>query len=123
MLRSLEEIRRLLSRKAVFLSQNNRVASVNRVTCEQVREFLLARYARAIQQLGLDPATVTDDFDFLLREVIDSFGIVEMILSIEDEFHIQLDMARLDAEEITILGPLSRYVAEHGRAINISASG
>lgn len=122
MLRSLQENRRLLSRKAVSLPQNNSLASVNRVTREQVREFLLARYARAIQQLGLDSATVTDDFDFLLREVIDSFGILEMILSIEDEFHIQLDMARLDAEQITILGPLSRYVAEHGRVYNISAS-
>ena len=103
-------------------SHNNSVASVNRVTRKQVREFLLARYTRAIQQLGLDSATVPDDFDFLLREVIDSFGILEMILSIEDEFHLQLDMATLDAEQITILGPLSRYVAEHGRANNISAS-
>ena len=66
---------------------------MNRVTQEQVREFLLARYARAIKELGLDPATITDDFDFLLREVIDSFGILEMIMSIEDEFQIQLDMA------------------------------
>ena len=96
---------------------------MNRVTQEQVREFLLARYAWAIQELGLDPATVSDDFDFLFRAVIDSFGILEMIPSIEDEFHIQLDMARLDAEQITILGPLSRYVAEHGRANNLSASG
>ena len=103
MLRSLEENRRLLSRKAVSLTHNNSAASVNRVTREQVRVFLLARYARAIQQLGLDSATVTDDFDFLLRQVIDSFGILEMILSIEDEFHIQLDMTRLDAEQITIL--------------------
>ena len=89
---------------------------MTRVTQEQVRGFLLARYARAIKELGLDPSTVTDDFDFLLREVIDSFGVLELILSIENEFHIQLDMATLDAEQITILGPLSRYAAEHGRA-------
>jgi acyl carrier protein len=107
----------------MYLPQNNNSASLNRVTQEQVREFLLARYARAIQELGLDSATVTDDFDFLLREIIDSFGILEMILSIEDEFHIQLHMATLDAEQITILGALSRYVAEQGRAKNLSASG
>ena len=89
---------------------------MNRVTPEQVRAFLLARYARAIQQLGLDPSTLTDDFDFLFREVVDSFGILEMIMSIENEFHIKLDMEALDAEQITILGPLSRYAAEHGRA-------
>ena len=103
-------------RKDVLLSQNNSLGTVNRVTQEQVREFLLARYAMTIMGLGLDPSTVTDDFDFLLRGVVDSFGIVEMIMSIENEFHINLDMAALDAEQITILGPLSCYVAEHGRA-------
>jgi len=89
---------------------------VNRVTQEQVRQFLLAKYARAIKQLGLNPSTVPDDFDFRFREVVDSFGILEMIMSIEKEFQIKLDMAALDAEQITILGPLSRYAAEHGRA-------
>jgi hypothetical protein len=39
-----------------------------------------------------------------------------MVSSIEDEFRIRLDLAALDAEQITILGPLSQYVAEHGKA-------
>jgi acyl carrier protein len=95
---------------------------VHRITQGQVRNFLLAKYTGPISELGLDPAAVGEDFDFLLRGVIDSFGILEMILSIEDEFHIQLDVAKLDAEQITILGPLSRYVAEHGRANNLSVS-
>jgi hypothetical protein len=37
-----------------------------------------------------------------------------MISPIEREFQIELDLADLDAEQITILGPLSRYVAERG---------
>jgi acyl carrier protein len=37
-----------------------------------------------------------------------------MISAIENEFQIQLDLADLDAEQITIVGPLSRYVAERG---------
>jgi len=60
----------------------------------------------------LIPDNLDDDFDFLLNGVIDSFGILEMISAIEKEFQIQLDLADLDAEQITILGPLSRYVAE-----------
>lgn len=71
----------------------------------------------------MDPATVRDDFDFLLSGVIDSFGILEMVSSIEDEFHIQLDMATLDAEQITILGPLSAYVAEHAMQVRLPAEG
>jgi acyl carrier protein len=73
------------------------------------------RYGRSIKELGLNLAEIPDSFDFLLSGVIDSFGILEMISSIEDEFRIQLDMATLDAEQITILGPLSVYVAENAK--------
>ncbi len=45
--------------------------------------------------------------------VIDSFGILEMVGAIEDEFGIQLDTESLDAEQITVLGPLSRFVAKN----------
>lgn len=83
------------------------------VTADSVRQFLLTRYGETIEALGLIPAELSDDFDFLLNGVIDSFGILEMISAIEEEFGIQLDLAALDAEQITILGPLSRYVAEN----------
>jgi len=36
-----------------------------------------------------------------------------MVSSIEEEFGIQLDMEALNANEITILGPLSCYVAKN----------
>lgn len=94
---------------------------MNHISPDQVREFLLARYSRSIQILGLDPAAVPDNFDFLLSGVIDSFGTLEMVSAIEDEFGIQLDMATLDAEQITILGPLSRYVAENAKQMKLPA--
>jgi acyl carrier protein len=86
------------------------------VSRERVRQFLLTRYSEAITGMGLNPTDVPDTFDFLLTGVIDSFGILEMITSIEDEFRIKLDLAALDAEQITILGPLSRYVAENAKS-------
>jgi acyl carrier protein len=89
---------------------------MNEVSRNSVRQFLLTRYAQPIEQLGMDADEVPDDFDFLLSGVIDSFGILEMISSIEEEFGIQLDMATLDAEEITILGPLSQHVAQNTEA-------
>ena len=85
---------------------------MNKVTAEDVRGFLTAKYSAPIRGMGLDPATVTDDFDFLLSGAVDSFGILEMVSSIEQQFGIELDLASLDAEQMTILGPLSRYVAE-----------
>ena len=84
------------------------------ITEASIRRFLLDKYRAQIEAVGLIPDNLADDFDFLLNGVIDSFGILEMIGAIENEFQIQLDLADLDAEQITILGPLSRYVAERG---------
>ena len=85
------------------------------LTPGNVRQFLLVKYFEPIEALGLTPADLPDDFDFLLRGVIDSFGILEMINAIEDEFQIQLDLATLDAEDITRVGPLARYIAKNGK--------
>jgi len=88
---------------------------MNDITPDRVRQFLLDKYSRSIKEMGLDPAELPDNFDFLFKGVIDSFGILEMVSSIEDEFHIQLDIATLDAEQITMLGPLSQYAAENAK--------
>ena len=82
---------------------------------ESVRQFLLGKYLERIQSLGLASAELPDDFDLLLSGVIDSFGILEMIGAIEEEFGIQLDLEALDAEKITIIGSLSCYVAENAK--------
>jgi acyl carrier protein len=81
------------------------------VTPDNVRGFLLTRYYEPIIAMQLSLTEIPDDFDLLLSGVIDSFGILEMISAIEDEFRIQLDLAMLDAEDITRIGPLARYVA------------
>lgn len=85
------------------------------VTSNDIRQFLLVKYSGTLEALGLIPAELPDDFDFLLSGVIDSFGILEMISAIEEEFGIQLDLEALDAEQITIIGPLSCYVAENAK--------
>ena len=85
------------------------------ITPESVRQFLLVKYLERIQSLGLASAELPDDFDLLLSGVIDSFGILEMISTIEEEFQIELDLAALDAEQITIVGPLSRFVASNAK--------
>ncbi len=81
------------------------------VTSNDIRQFLLVRYSGTIEALGLIPADLPDDFDLLLNGVIDSFGILEMVSAIETEFEIELDLEALDAEQITVLGPLSRFIA------------
>jgi acyl carrier protein len=98
---------------------------MNDITPDNVRQFLLAKYSQPIKSMGLDPAELPDSFDFLLNGIIDSFGVLEMVTLIEDEFRIQLDMASIDAEQITILGPLSYYIASvaHREARGQAAQG
>ena len=86
------------------------------VTPGSVRNFLLNRYSEPIAALGLSSAELPDEFDFLLNGIIDSFGLLEMLSAIEDEFQIKLDLAALDAEQITILGPLAQYVTDNAVA-------
>ena len=81
------------------------------VTPDNIRTFLLTRYSEPMSAMRVDIAEVPDDFDFLLTGVIDSFGILEMVSAIEKEFAIQLDLELLDAEDITKIGPLARYIA------------
>jgi acyl carrier protein len=59
------------------------------VTPDNVRKFLLAKYSEPIKGMGFDPVAVPDTFDFFLSGVIDSFGILEMVSSIEEEFCIR----------------------------------
>lgn len=81
------------------------------ITAEDVRKYLLSRYAEQIVGKGRNPDEIPDSFDFLLEGIVDSFGILEMISAMENKFGMELDMSELDAEEMTVLGPLSRYIA------------
>lgn len=83
------------------------------VTPEQVRTHLLTMYAEQIQMNGKTLAEIPDNYDLLLEGIVDSFGILEMVGALEKAFGMELDMSDLDVEEITVLGPLSRYVAAH----------
>jgi acyl carrier protein len=86
---------------------------IKNVTPDVFGALLLTRYSEPMTAMQLDLTEIPDDFDLLLSGVIDSFGILEMISAIEDEFQIQLDLTLLDAEDITRTGPLARYTAEN----------
>jgi acyl carrier protein len=83
------------------------------ISSENVRAFLVGQYADQIRGKGFDPAVLPDDFDFLLKGVIDSLGVLQMVGELEKKFQIELDMSSLDPEQLTVLGPLSQYVAEN----------
>jgi acyl carrier protein len=90
---------------------------------DSVRSLILARLEQAIVDIGLEPSALTDDFDLLTSGVIDSLGIVELIAAIEQELGLALDLSELDPEDLTILGPLSRYIeAQYSQSAQVRRS-
>ena len=72
------------------------------IPASEVRAFVLDRH-----DLDTD---VPDDFDLRANGLIDSFGVLELIGALEERFGLELDFDELDPEDLTVVGPLSRYV-------------
>ncbi len=81
------------------------------VSPEEVRGVVLGRLSPALAAKGLDPHDVPYDFDLLMEGIIDSLGIVELITDIQQLFAIEVDFDGLAPEELTVIGPLCRYIA------------
>jgi acyl carrier protein len=84
-------------------------------TAQDVRAYVVTTLDEPLRAAGVDPATIPDDFDLHKTGVIDSLGILELITGLEEQFGVEIDYEDLDPEELTIVGPFSRYVAERSR--------
>jgi acyl carrier protein len=65
---------------------------------------------------------VPDSFDLLTEGVIDSFGIVELIMRLEERYGFEIDFSELDVDNLTRIGPVSRYVEDRGRVASAATS-
>ena len=81
-------------------------------TAEAVRMFVLEYLERDLLAAGQTPESTPDDFDLLAAGVIDSFGIVDLISTVEQRFGVTLNFKEVDPDTVTVVGPLSTYVAE-----------
>jgi acyl carrier protein len=80
------------------------------ITAEVVREEILERVVEQLAAKGLTPSDVPASFDLLLEGVIDSFGVVELIMLLEQRFAVEFDFDELSADDLTKVGPLAEYV-------------
>ena len=64
-----------------------------------------------VEQLDVDPETVTMDTDFMKDLEADSLDAVEIILGVEDEYGIEIPDEV--AENFTKVGDIVKYVEEH----------
>jgi acyl carrier protein len=80
-------------------------------TADEIRALVLAECAEALAAVGADLAAVPDDFDLRAHGVIDSLGFLELITALEERLGAEIDFEALDPAELTVVGPLSRFVA------------
>ena len=76
------------------------------------KEDILAKLKPIIaEQLGVDESEVKEDASFTEDLNADSLDLVELIMSLEEEFKLQISDA--DAEKITTVGEAQDYIEEH----------
>lgn len=63
------------------------------------------------EQLGVDEADVKEDASFTEDLNADSLDLVELIMSLEEQFKLQISDE--DAEKITTVGEAVEYIYEH----------
>ena len=86
------------------------------LTAREVRTLVLELFDDKLRAAGLVPADLPDDFDLWASGVIDSTGVMEMIVTASEAVEEDLDFEELDEEELTKLGPFARFVAEKSGA-------
>lgn len=83
-------------------------------TAPEIRDRIVAQYAGELGRRGIALSEVPPDFDLLTEGLVDSLGVLELVGVLEDTFQLEVDLADLDAEQLTVIGPLSEYVAARG---------
>ena len=65
------------------------------------------------EQLGIDGEEITAETNLLKDLEADSLDAVEIIMAMEDEFDIEIPDE--DAEQLTTVGEIVRYIEDHAK--------
>ncbi len=83
------------------------------VSYDEVQAFLRDFLLQKLQAQGRDmPADFSDKCDLLLSGLIDSLGLLEIVTALSGYCGRELDFEEMDPDQITIVGPLCRFVAD-----------
>jgi len=80
------------------------------VTADDVRRFVISELEASFKENGVDTGAVADSFDLMKMGIIDSIGLITLLGSIDDRFGIEVDYEDMDTDDITVIGPLCRYI-------------
>jgi acyl carrier protein len=84
------------------------------VTREDVRSFIASYFSERLQaqDRAFLPEDLSDDRDLLLSGLIDSLGLLELMVALSEFAGRDLDFESLDPEAMTVIGPLCDFVVE-----------
>lgn len=84
---------------------------MNHCSAEDVKLLMRACLEPSISSLGLAPHELGDDVDIRAEGLVDSLGFVQLIVALEERLGFDIDLADLDPEHLTVVGPLCRHIA------------
>lgn len=83
------------------------------LTSTDVRMFLKDFLGRKLEANGRGACEdLPEDCDLLLSGMIDSMGLLDLVAAIQEFAGREIDFEILDPEEMTIVGPLCRFVSQ-----------
>jgi acyl carrier protein len=85
---------------------------MNKLNEQQIRAFVRDYISKRFQGSGKAQVELDDDCDLLMSGVVDSMGLLELTAAISTYCGHDIDFESLDPEEMTIVGPLCRFVAQ-----------
>lgn len=81
-------------------------------TTEDIKCLILDCLGSALAGLRVRRQDVGNDFDLRAEGVIDSLGFVQLLTALEMRLGLEIDFDELAPDDLTVIGPLSRYIAD-----------
>jgi acyl carrier protein len=92
---------------------------MKRITPTDVRAFLKGYLDHKLETNGRAVCEdLRDDCDLLLAGLIDSIGLLELVVALQEFVGRDIDFESLDPEEMTIVGPLCKFVSDQTNGIH-----
>jgi acyl carrier protein len=89
------------------------------LTPTDVRSFLKDYLGQRLKADGRAAfEDLPEDRDLLLSGMIDSIGLLDLVAALQEFAGHEIDFEILDPEEMTIVGPLCRFVAHQTSQVN-----
>jgi acyl carrier protein len=83
------------------------------ITHETVRDFIENYLTRKLKAEGRElPSDFSENCDLFLSGLLDSLGVVELTTALCTHHDHEIDFEELDPRDMTVVGPLCRFVSE-----------